>query len=106
MTLPQNVLTWFGHASYVVLHLINNIYRQKQAGLAWYAHIPDRLQEIGFQSLKNDKCVFVHGKCLFFLYADGGIFMSSDKTLIDKTIGDMNADSRLRIRDTHLVMLE
>ena len=28
-TLPQTVLTWFGHAKDIVLNLINNIYRQK-----------------------------------------------------------------------------
>ena len=38
----------FGCAKDFVLHLINNIYRQKQVDLVWYAHISDRLQEIGF----------------------------------------------------------
>ena len=66
-----------GYAKDFVLHLINSIYGQKQAGLVWFAHISDRLLEIGFQPLKSDECVFVHGKCVFVLYVDNGIFMST-----------------------------
>ena len=94
MTLPWGVSTWFGHAKDFVLHVINNIYRQKQAGLVW----ADRLQEIGFQPLKSDEYVFVCSKCVFVLHVDDGIFMSPDKTLIDKAIKDFIA-AGLKIED-------
>ena len=61
---------------------MNNIHGQKQAGLIWYSHVSDLLQEIGF-------CVFVCGKCVFVLYVDDGICMSPDKMLIDKAIKDL-----------------
>ena len=41
--------------------------------------------------MKNDECVFVHSTCVFVLYVDDGIFMSHDKTLIDKAIEDLIA---------------
>ena len=43
-----------------------------------------RLQEIRFQPLKSDEIVFVCSKCLSVWYVDDGIFMSPEKTLIDK----------------------
>ena len=98
MTLPQGVLTQIGCAKDFVLHLINNIYRQKQLGLVLYAYISDRLQEIKFQPLKSDECVFIHGKCVFDVYVDGGIFMCPDKRFIDKAIKDLQA-AGLKIED-------
>ena len=57
----------------------------KQAGFVWCAHISDVLQEILFQPLRSDECVFVHGKCVFISYVDDGIFMRPDKRLINKS---------------------
>ena len=91
MTLSQGMSTWFGWANDYVLHLVNNIYGQKQAGLVWNSHILDKLGRIGFQPLKSDECVFVHSKCVFVLYVDDGIFLSPDKNLIDKAIKDLIA---------------
>ena len=39
--------------------------------------------------LKSDECVFVHGKCVFVLYVDDGIFMSPEIIYIDKAIEDL-----------------
>ena len=66
MTLPQGVLTWFGCAKDYILQLLNNIYGQKQEDLVWYSHILDQLQGIGYQPLKSDECVFVHGEFMSF----------------------------------------
>ena len=80
MTLSHGILTWYGHAKDYVLKLINNICGQKQASNVFADYSDVKLQEINFQCLVSDQCVFVREKVIFVAHVNDGIFLSPHHT--------------------------
>jgi Reverse transcriptase (RNA-dependent DNA polymerase)/GAG-pre-integrase domain len=71
------------------LHLINNLYGQKQAGRVWNLFLAKGLQEIGFHQSKCDPCIFWRKQTIIVIYTDDTIVTGSDTKQIDDTIRDI-----------------
>jgi Reverse transcriptase (RNA-dependent DNA polymerase)/GAG-pre-integrase domain len=86
-----------------VLHLVNNLYGQKQAGRVWNLYLADGLKALGFHQSKNDPCIFWRGKSLIVIYTDDTIVTGPDPQELDKIIADIGArfeiTSQLKIDD-------
>jgi hypothetical protein len=74
------------------LKLIKNIYGTRQAGRVWNQHIHNGLLERGYVQSTVDHCVYYHGKTVFLLYVDDGIFAGPDADAIDALIKSLQSD--------------
>ena len=91
MELPAVIHTKYGDNNTHVLHILNNLYGQKQGGKVWNDHLVSGLQQIGFFHSKIDKCLFYIGSVILIVYVDDGIFASPFKAAIDLTIAFLRA---------------
>ena len=91
MELPAGIRTKYGDGRTNVLHLLKNLYGQKQAGKIWNDHLVSGLKEIGFVQSKIDGCLFYRGSVIFVVYVDDGIFASPNNQAIDQAIADLRA---------------
>jgi Reverse transcriptase (RNA-dependent DNA polymerase)/GAG-pre-integrase domain len=80
-----------GGRSDKVLHLINNLYGQKQAGRVWNLHLSDGLKKLGFSQSKNDPCIYWRGKSLIVIYTDDTIVTGPDPMELDQIVSDIGA---------------
>jgi hypothetical protein len=60
------------------LKLLKNLYGTKQGAKIWYDHLHAGLTKLNYKRSAVDKCVFYHGKSVFLVYTDDGIFMGPD----------------------------
>jgi hypothetical protein len=74
------------------LKLRKNIYGTKQAGRVWNKHVNRGLTKLGFKVSAVDPCVYYHGKAVFMLYVDDGIFAGPSKSEIAMLIERMQAE--------------
>ncbi len=74
-----------------VLHLLRNIYGQKQAGRVWNKHLVAALThpDVGFKQSEHDECVFYNGKAMYVLYTDDSILTGPDPKELDDIIAKM-----------------
>ena len=91
MELPAGIRTKYGDGRTNVLHLLKNLYGQKQAGKIWNDHLVSGLKEIGFVQSEIDECLFYRGSVIFIVYFDDGIFASPNNQAIDQAITDLQA---------------
>jgi hypothetical protein len=63
-----------GRKKELCLTLRKNIYGTKQAGRVWNKHVNKGLTKLGFKVSAVDPCVYYHGRAVFMLYIDDGIF--------------------------------
>jgi hypothetical protein len=84
-----------GKSKNMVLTLLKNIYRQKQAGRVWNSYLVQKLESIGFCPFQIDDCVFFRDDVIFIVYVDDGIFIGNDDAhlqAIIKEIQDLGLD--------------
>lgn len=69
-----------------VCRLKKALYGLKQAPLKWNERLKSFLEEIGFQSLKSDACIFINKKKSLYLciYVDDGLLFGKDETELDE----------------------
>ena len=91
MELPAGIRTRYRYGKTHVLHLLNNLYTQKQARIVWNDHLVSGLQQIGFFHSKIDKCLFYIGSVILIVYVDDGIFASPSNAAIDLAIVKLRA---------------
>jgi hypothetical protein len=72
-----------------VLHIHRNIYRQKQAGRVWFQYLLKKLESVGFEQSKHDKCVFFKDRMMYVLYTDDSILAGPDQKEIEQTVQQM-----------------
>jgi Reverse transcriptase (RNA-dependent DNA polymerase) len=73
-----------------VLEILNNIYRQRQAGKVWYDYLTKGLIiELGFIQSEHDPCILWRGTCIIIIYTDAMIIMGPDEEEINKAIVDI-----------------
>jgi hypothetical protein len=63
-----------GKKKEICLKLRKNMYGMKQAGRVWNKHVKRGLTKLGFKVSAVDPCVYYHGKAVFMMYDDDGIF--------------------------------
>jgi hypothetical protein len=71
------------------LKVNRNIYGSCDASRNWYVYLTNRLQEIGFECLKVDECVFYKGRVLYILYTDDSILATPTQDEIDNAVNEM-----------------
>jgi len=69
-----------------VLRLKKNLYGLKQAGLNWFNHLKQGLEDRGFQQSEVDPCVFLRKDAILIAYVDDCIIMSQKRETIKKII--------------------
>jgi hypothetical protein len=74
------------------LKLRKNIYGTKQAGRVWNKHVNKGLTKLGFKVSAVDPCVYYHGRAVFMLYVDDGIFVGPSKSEIAMLIKRMQLE--------------
>ena len=89
MELPAGICTRYRYGKTHVLHLLNNLYTQKQARIVWNDHLVSGLQQIGFVQSKIDQCLFHRSSVIFIVYVDYGIFASPSNASTDLAIADL-----------------
>jgi hypothetical protein len=68
-----------------VLKLLKNIYGQKQAGKVWNDYMNEKMVDaLGYTRSEVDPCLYYHGKTLFVVYVDDGIFGGPDYEEIEE----------------------
>jgi Reverse transcriptase (RNA-dependent DNA polymerase) len=72
-----------------VLHLVNNLYGQKQAGRVWNIYLSKGLEKLGFRQSKNDPCIFWRGNSMIVIYTDATIVSVPDPTELDRVVQDI-----------------
>jgi hypothetical protein len=72
-----------------VLHIHRNIYRQKQAGRVWFQYLLKKLESVGFEQSKHDKCVFFKDRMMYVLYTDDSILAGPDQKEIEQMVQQM-----------------
>jgi Reverse transcriptase (RNA-dependent DNA polymerase)/GAG-pre-integrase domain len=88
MEIPAGFKVNRGSNDYV-LHLVNNLYGQKQAGRVWNIFLSKGLEKLGFQQSKNDPCIFWRGKSMIIIYTDDTIVTGPDPIELDKVVKDI-----------------
>jgi hypothetical protein len=87
MEIPKGVkLEGVENSKEYVLHIIKNLYGQKQAGRVWYQYLSKGLEEMGFIKSKVDECVFYYKSCLVLIYVDDSIIMGPMQTQVTEVI--------------------
>lgn len=94
----QGIETATGNSKDLVLKLLKNIYRQKQAGRVWNSHLVEKLASIGFPPSLIDDCVFFRDDVIFMVYVDDGIFIWNNDAQLKAIIKEMQ-DLGLNIED-------
>ena len=59
-----------------ILKLLKNLFRLKDAGLAWYEHLTKGLTNLGFVSTQSDPCIFINGLDIIIIYVNDYCIMS------------------------------
>jgi hypothetical protein len=76
------------------------IYGMKQAPHAWYSHLSEKLQHLGFVASKDDTSLFFYnrGKCRMFvlIYLDDIIMASSSAEATNTLVHDLHKDFALK----------
>jgi Reverse transcriptase (RNA-dependent DNA polymerase) len=72
-----------------VIHLINNLYGQKQAGRVWNQYLVVGLTKIGFVQSKIDPCIFWRRQTILIIYTDDTIVTGPTDADIDAAITDI-----------------
>ena len=71
-----------------VIHLHRALYGLKQAGLAWWNELPQSMKALGFKHLNSDArismCREGPNLILAVVYVNDAIFISRNKSLVDK----------------------
>ena len=78
------------HKGDMVLKLLKNLYGLKDAGLTWFEHLSDGLEDIVFTSTASDPCIFVKGTDIIILYVDDCIIISRTKEEADKVFAELD----------------
>ena len=88
MEVPKGVTVTGGlnDLSKYALHLINNLYGQKQAGRVWYQYLTKGLKELSFTQSSIDECVFYKGTCMLLVYVDDTIILGPIKSDVEEAI--------------------
>ena len=73
------------------LHILKNVYGQKQAGRVWNKHLVRNLKSIGFKQSAFDDCLFYRGNVLYLLYVDNSLLCGPDPDELDQAIKDMQS---------------
>jgi hypothetical protein len=63
------------------VRLLRGMYGLRQSALLWYNDLKDSLQELSFEPIEADPCVFVHGitGAIIIVYVDNLIIITKDK---------------------------
>ena len=84
MAIPRGFTLPEGHNEKdYCLHLLKNVYGQKQAGRVWNKYLHNGLISMGFEQSNIDECLYYRGSTIFLVYVDDGIIIDSDKSRID-----------------------
>lgn len=73
------------------LEVVQNIYGGKNSGRTWYKHLAARLEDIGFQKLNNDDCVFFRHNTVILVYTDDCLVFAPSKAEIDECYKDLTS---------------
>jgi hypothetical protein len=72
-----------------VLHIHRNIYGQKQAGRVWFQYLLKKLESVGFEKSKHNKCVFFKDRMMYVQYTDNSILAGPDQKEIEQAVQQM-----------------
>ena len=72
------------------LKLLKTLYGLKDAGLTWFEHLSNGLNDTGVVSTDSDPCVFVKGTYIIILYVDDCIILSRTKKEADKVLAALD----------------
>lgn len=86
MEVPQGINTATGNSKDMVLKLLKNIYRQKQAGCVWNSYLVEKLASIGFRPSLIDDCVFFRDEVIFF-----ALYLASTANYLRTTLAHWNS---------------
>ena len=89
MELPPGIKTKYYNGRAHVLHLLRNLYGQRQAGKVWADFLHESLVRIGFAQSKIYECLFYRGSIIFIVYVCNYIFSSPSRSDIYKAIQDL-----------------
>jgi Reverse transcriptase (RNA-dependent DNA polymerase) len=79
-----------GNKKDYALHLVKNLYGQKQAGRVWNLFLASGLKKIGFNQSKCDPCIFWREQTLIVFYTDNTIVTGPNKVQINEAIRDIS----------------
>lgn len=86
MELPQAIETCHGNSKNHVLHLLLNLYGQKQDGRVWNGYMVEKMINCDFQPSLVDEWVSYKDDSIFIVYVDDGIFVSKDDSNVSVII--------------------
>jgi Reverse transcriptase (RNA-dependent DNA polymerase) len=89
-----------GNKKDYALHLINNLYGQKQAGRVWNIFLANGLQKIGFTQSKCDPCIFWRKQTLIIIYTVDTIVTGPNSLQIDAAIKDIANKFEIASKDS------
>ncbi|KAL7477080.1 hypothetical protein ACHAW6_002896 [Cyclotella cf. meneghiniana] len=98
MEILHGIETTKGNTKDYVLHLLANIYGQKQAGRVWNQYLVSKLESIGFTQSHINESVFYRDNIIFIVYVDDGIFLGTSDDQLSHVIKELT-DIGLPIED-------
>ena len=81
-----------------ILKLVNSLYGQKQAGRLRNKFLEKWLLKLGYKPSAVDPCVYYRKVVIFPVYVDDRIFMSPNKSSVDKAIEELR-EAKYNIED-------
>jgi transcriptional regulator GlxA family with amidase domain len=86
MSISDGFTVNYGSWKDYALHLINNLYGQKQARKVWNDFLTEALHTIGFTQSKNDPCMYWRTSTIIIIYTDDTIVSGPVQKDIDQAI--------------------
>jgi Reverse transcriptase (RNA-dependent DNA polymerase) len=78
-----------GNKNDYALHLVNNLYGQKQVGRVWNQFLEQGLKKIGFVQSKCGPCIFWRKQTIMIIYTDDTIVTGPVQKQVDDAIKDI-----------------
>lgn len=75
----------------MILEVHKSLYGDVRAPKLWYRHLRVALEKIGFVVDEHDACLFTKAGCVFVVYVDDAILMSTSNKIIEETLNQLNA---------------
>lgn len=91
MEIPQGFSVLSSDKVPYCIHILNNLYGQKQAGRVWNQHLTKGLIKIGFTQSETDPCIFWRASVVLVIYTDDTIVTGKVDSEVDKAIADIGS---------------
>jgi Reverse transcriptase (RNA-dependent DNA polymerase) len=88
-----------GNKKDYALHLVNNLYGQKQAGRVWNQFLEKGLKDIGFNQSRCDPCIFWRKQTIIVIYTDDTIVTGPSQKQVDNAIKDIANKFEIKSKD-------